>query len=465
MRIPVVFATDENYIFYTCVAITSLSKSAAIDTEYDIYILVDEDEPDSVLLSKAEQKYSNIHIQVVRISKDIFKEVVINNKHITKATFYRLILSKLLDIDKCIYLDSDIIVTEDLQELFAENIDEYYVAGCRDIWIDMISEEEREVRRTKTGQLPSMRAYINAGVMLMNLRKINEDGLDKIFMAHLNKDYLFEDQDIINICCYGKIKHLSAKWNIFTVFLSCLDEMRTKGICEQVLGEFRKKRGIIHYATPPIRPWEHFEYYANKEWWYMADEWKEEADYQRIKEKIQEKMKRDHWTYYLQKCKIYQKVVVFGFTYYGRLFCDWLLSNGFQKNLIICDNAPEKRELFYKGLQVIPLEKIKREKAVFINCSQQRSEEVTALLLASGIQREDIVIYTHRKWENYQYLDERYYLDELKDIFYRERGIERQGFKENLLEMQEELLRNPEYQEWYDRYNMGDWILKGKKKC
>ena len=39
-KIPVVFATDENYAFYTCAAITSMAKSADCDTEYDVYILV-----------------------------------------------------------------------------------------------------------------------------------------------------------------------------------------------------------------------------------------------------------------------------------------------------------------------------------------------------------------------------------------------------------------------------------------
>lgn len=218
MRIPIVFATDKNYIFYTCVAITSLSVYAASNTEYDIYILMDESDVDNTLLDKADQKFSNIHIHMIKIERDIFKHVIINNKHITKATFYRLILGRLLNVDRCIYLDSDIIVTDDLQDLFFVELDKYYIAGCRDIWIDTLSEAEQEIRRKRTGQIPSLKEYINAGVMVMNLRKIKEDGLDRIFMDQLNKDYLFEDQDIINICCYGKIKHLSAKWNIFTAF-------------------------------------------------------------------------------------------------------------------------------------------------------------------------------------------------------------------------------------------------------
>ena len=465
MRIPVVFATDENYLFYTCIAITSLAKYAAADTEYDIYILMDEDSSDHALLGKAAQRHTNISIHIIKVCKNLFQDVIINNKHITKATFYRLALCRLLDVDKCIYLDSDLIATDDLQELFSTDMNGYYVAGCRDIWIDMISEEEREERRKKTGQIPTLKKYINAGVMVLNVRKIKEDGLDHVFMKQLNKDYLFEDQDIINVSCYGKIRHLPARWNIFTVFLRDLDEMRTKGISEQVIEAFKSRKGILHYATPPIRPWEHSFCYANKEWWDVASEWKDEEVYQRIHERVQKKEEQNHWSYYVEKCKKYYKIAIFGFTYYGRMFCDWLISNGFQDKLVFCDNASEKKNLSYKKIGVCGLEDIEKKDILFVNCSQRRNMEVTEMLLETGIKREDIVSYIHEKREHYQNLDERHYLDELRDIFYRDCGAGVQGFKENLYEMQRTLLQDPKYQDWHGRYSMDIWILKGKEVC
>lgn len=463
MRIPVVFATDKNYIFYTCVAITSLAKYAASDTEYNIYILIDEGDMDNLLLNKVDKRYSNIHIQMIQIDKEIFKNVIINNRHITKATFYRLVLSQLLNVDKCIYLDSDILVTDDLQDLFSVDMDEYYIAGCRDIWIDMISEEEREERRKRTGQIPSLKEYINAGVMVMNLRKIEEDKLDHIFMRHLEQNYLFEDQDIINICCYGKIKHLPARWNIFTVFLGELTLLRQSGISENVLIEYKEKKGILHYATLPVRPWKHPFCFAGSEWWNIASEWKEEKVYQEMKAGIEEKVEKGQWSYYMRRCRKYQKIAIFGFTYYGRMFCDWLLNNGFKSKLVICDNDPKKKGQIYKGIHVIALGEVGKGGTLFINCSQRRSDEVTEMLLQSSIDRENILVYIHsKKIECYTYLDEKYYLNELKDIFYRERGSEMYGFQDDLYVMQRELLQNSEYQNWHDRYQMKNWILKGK---
>lgn len=460
MRIPIVFATDENYIFYTCVAITSLAVNAAESTEYDIYILTGEKFPDGNLLDRTGQRYSNIHIRFLQVSPEAFQNVVINNGHVTKATFYRLLLCDLLDADKCIYLDSDIIVTEDLQALYSEDLEEYYLAGCRDIWIDLLTEEKREERRVRTG-LASMEKYVNAGVLLLNLRKIKEDGVDKMFLRQLNEDYLFEDQDIINVCCYDKMKHLPAKWNIYTLFLGQLGEMRSKGIGETVLKAFQERKGIIHYATPFIRPWECSLYRANDKWWEMAAYWKEEERYQELYEKVCVREKREQWRCWLEKCSACKKTVIFGFTAYGREVCEWLINGGMKEKLLFCDNNPEKWELTYKGIKVEPLAAIETKGVLFINTSQRRRGEVMRELSAHGVEDENILCYSKEKPGGYyQYLDEQYYPDELRDIFLRESGPEMGGFQEDLRAMKKLLKTDLQYWPWHGRYHMGEWILK-----
>lgn len=459
IKIPVVFATDENYVFYTCVAITSLSRSASSETEYDIYILTDSGFPDKSLLNSVEQRFCNIQIKIIRVKNEMFRDVIINNGHVTKATFYRLALCNLIDAEKCIYLDSDVIVTEDLQDLFLTEMNGYYVAGCRDIWIDLLSEQDCENRRMCTG-IPSMKEYVNAGVMVMNLQKMRTDGLDRIFMRHMNRSYLYEDQDIINVCCYGNIKRLPAKWNIFTVFLGHLDQLRLNAISETVIDDFRKAEGIIHYATVAIRPWEHFFCWANWRWWDIASEWREELCYQRIVKKLQKKEELEHWEYYLKTCEKYKNIIIFGFTIYGRQICDWLLNSGYQYKIMFCDNNPEKRNLVYKGIRVFSLEEIDKKDSVFVNTSQSRCAEVMRMLGNADIVQDDILCYKFRNREFYKYLDRRYYLYELKDVFLRECGAERRGFCEDLLKMRKILVEDQQYKEWHDRYFMKEWILR-----
>lgn len=196
MKIPVVFATDRNYLFFTCVAITSMAHNARENTFYQIYILTDQAFADEDhLLDKVQEKYKNIAITMVPIEEDIFQGVTINNSHVTKVTFYRLALCGLLKEEKCLYLDSDTLITEDLTELYETNLGDSYIAGCRDIWIDFLEKHKLEARREKTG-IPSMEQYINAGVLLLNLKKLREDHMEPKFLEHLKKDYPYEDQDI-----------------------------------------------------------------------------------------------------------------------------------------------------------------------------------------------------------------------------------------------------------------------------
>ena len=355
-------------------------------------------------------------------------------------------------------------MTEDLWSLFSLDLDGYYIAGCRDTWMDMLSKEKYDEMRSFIG-ISSMDEYINSGVLLMNLRMIRKTGLDRVLIQHLNFDYPHEDQDILNVCCFGKIKRLPAKWNIFTLFLGKIEEMRSKGISEAVIQDFINRKGIIHYATPELRPWEHFFYWESRIWWDTASEWLEESSYQNLKEKVQKKEDERRWADYLKKCRKYQKIVIFGFTAYGKEVCDGLLNSGLQEKLVFCDNALHKQGLIYKGIAVISMEAAKKSDTLFINSSQRRREEVMKVLLDSGVQEDDIICYARRKREYYVYLDSEYYLDELKDIFMRECGRDMGDFTENLQEMKEKLLNKSVYQEWYDKYYFKDWILKGEKEC
>ncbi len=459
MKIPVVFATDENYFFYTCVAITSLARSAALDTEYEVYILTGKPLPDRYLLDEIEQRYPNIELQIIEVERDLFCDVIIHNSHVTKTTFYRLLLCDLLDVEKCIYLDSDVIVTEDLQPLFSIDLNGAYIAGCRDIWIDMLSDGECEKRRERT-KIPSMDEYINAGVLVMDLARLRAAGAGKRFIEHLRYDHPYEDQDIINICCYGKILHLPAKWNIFTLFLGQVEEMRAHGISEEIIQDLRRRKGIIHYATPFMRPWEHFYCWGNQEWWDVADEWKGKSCYQELKERVQRKEELEEWVYYLKKSQEYERVIIFGHTVYGKQICDQFLNAGIREKLLFCDNDPKKKEMVYRGIKTLPLDEVKKKSALFINSSQRRNTEVTKLLMVSGVKREDIICYQQRMKEYYQYLDDRYYLSALKDIFLRERGTSMKGFEEDLAVMRERLKSEADHGGWQDRYHLNEWILK-----
>ncbi len=464
MRIPVVFATDENYLFYVCVAITSMAQNAKEDSFYQIYILVAPEFTDpECLLDKVQQRYNNIHIEIICVDRAVFQNVTIHNQHVTQATFYRLLLCNLIAEEKCIYLDGDILVTEDLGELYQTELGEYYLAGCRDIWPMLYTEEDREKRRAETG-LPSMEQYINAGVLLLNLKQLRKDNMNKIFIEELGKDHPYEDQDILNLCCYDRILHLPAKWNLFTIFMGQAGKMREAGIEESVIDAFRRKSGIIHYATPYIRPWERTNSWLSSLWWQMAEKWSDEPVFRNIRDRVLEKERKMKWDYYVGRCRGYSKIVIFGYTGYGRELSDWVGKIKSIQVIAFCDNDSLKQGTGYKGIPVLSLQKVlqgsERDSALFLIASQTRAEEVRKLLMEQGVHEDQIEAYKRKDESYYLYLDEVYYMDELQDICKKEDRDWKMFESLSLPQIQEKILNSEEYQDWKDKFYVKRWLLR-----
>lgn len=466
MRIPVVFATDKNYLFYVCVSITSMALNAKKDTFYEIYILVDSSFEDaSYLLDKVMQRYANIHIKTICVNEFLFRNTIIHNAHVTKATFYRLALCDLIEEDKCIYLDGDTIVTEDLEKLYNVELGPNYLAGCRDIWMDFLTDDEREERRIKTG-IPSLEQYINAGVLIFNLKQIKADCMNVRFIEELEHDYPHEDQDILNVCCYGKILHLPAKWNLFTVFMRDRDKMKQAGLHESVLTDFMNRTGIVHFATSAVRPWEREDCPMNEKWWEIAKEWNSEESFRKARRKVEEKKIKNKWNYYADLCSKYRRIVIFGYTHYSEELYDWIKKLEMAHRIVFCDNNTEKQGMKYKGVPVLSFtEALRRnreelESTLFLIASQRKAGEIREFLIGNGIKSGQIESYQRKDESYYLYLDESFFMEEIQDICEREKVDGKVFQAMELPEIKEMLLKDAAFQEWYKKYYLKSWLLK-----
>ena len=95
-------------------------------------------------------------------------------------------------------LDHDTLILGDLSELWEMPMDDNYVAGCNEPYWERIIG----------------RKYINAGVLMWNLDRIREDGIDGKMIRKLNTvDYRLPEQECINDVCSGKIMILDSAYN------------------------------------------------------------------------------------------------------------------------------------------------------------------------------------------------------------------------------------------------------------
>ncbi|MCX4377076.1 MAG: glycosyltransferase family 8 protein [Lachnospiraceae bacterium] len=260
-EINVVLATDIGYARQTCVTIASVIAHAQKQTNYHFWIMTD-DICGVDRYVKCIPAANIHHIDYIEM-REYFSHTNISLPHLTKATYYRLMLPELLYADKCIYLDSDIIVCDDLAEICYQDLDGYDFAGVKGVGI-VIGESGSDYAK-KIG-IPSMDNYINAGVLIMNLALLRKKHYsEKAFTLSANR-YPANDQDIINILSYGNIKQLPLKYNFQAGYLDVVGNKLDTVFSEDEIKEAKRHPVMIHYLTP-WKPWEMGGTPYAKLWW------------------------------------------------------------------------------------------------------------------------------------------------------------------------------------------------------
>ena len=115
----------------------------------------------------------------------------------TPYALLRLLSDKVIKEDKILYIDTDVMVNNSLDELFNIDIEDFEYAGARDY----------------LGRVFINPKYINSGVLYLNLKKIRETNLfSKCIVELARTKYAFPDQTVLNKFAKKK-KYISDIYN------------------------------------------------------------------------------------------------------------------------------------------------------------------------------------------------------------------------------------------------------------
>ena len=149
------------------------------------------------------------------LDKNDFIHLSEQMKNYTIGAMFRVMLPELLeDLSKIIYLDADLLVNRNIQELWEIDIDDYCLAAVPDIEVVKGSVVPIPVRR---GEVSAF-CYFNSGVLYMNLNRIRAKGrmYEKI-MTYLADTVSSDlpDQDALNAIYTNETFLLDGSWNHF----------------------------------------------------------------------------------------------------------------------------------------------------------------------------------------------------------------------------------------------------------
>lgn len=236
-KINIAFSINDNHCLYVFFTISMIKKYT---NNLDIFVLhTDLSDKSKDRLKTLETESVNIHF--VTIDRDLFSNLPLTLDGIAIETYYRYLLPEILvDCDKVIYLDSDLLIRCDVKELWDIDVSQHYLAGVNEI--DIINRFPDH--KLKLGfDLDEL--FINVGVLICNLQKMRQDKITHHLFTEterLKDIILFQDQDVINVALKGKIADLPLAYN-YTV------EAMEKDLLS--LDEIK----VIHYNSQIAKPW------------------------------------------------------------------------------------------------------------------------------------------------------------------------------------------------------------------
>lgn len=217
-EIPIFFTIDDSYAPFLAVALNSAIKNSDPQSNYKAIVLYQDLGADNISrLQSLQTENFKIELMPIRANMEALDDRMSNRlrcDYFTLTIYFRLFIPSMFpQYDKGIYIDSDVVLTDDIAKLFDIDIGENYIGACNDL---SIADIPPLVAYTEKAVGVNAKEYINSGVLLMNLKKMRDDDLEGHFLALLNKyhfDSIAPDQDYLNAMCNGKIYYLEEKWD------------------------------------------------------------------------------------------------------------------------------------------------------------------------------------------------------------------------------------------------------------
>ncbi len=246
--VHICFGTDNGYIEHTAVAIASVLSNANALDKYHFYIFsnnISFQNKKKILKLKAIKPFT---INYVSISDDKLKifEKIRRPEHISMSAYYRLLIPQALpDLDRSLYLDSDLIVLTDLNPLINLDMEDAWFAGVEDINAPNLA---RCIKLTDS-------KYINSGVLLINNELCLKNNYYNVISSRIkenSQNYYIADQDTLNDAFHDNIKLISYRYNMFFKFHKLLGNFKPT---DKADFEYSCKHPVVVHFVGKDKPW------------------------------------------------------------------------------------------------------------------------------------------------------------------------------------------------------------------
>lgn len=298
MRVNIAYACNEAYMIHTIISLISLFENNTNIDRIVIYFI------DMGISLKSQEELEDIvrkyHRELVIISFTDWEDelpVKSTGRHI-KSVYAKIFFGRIKDIDRILYIDSDTVIVDGIQELWNTDMGIHAIAGVETI---------NTFKARSKIELSQKDLVINDGIVLINLNLWRKYEFEKRCIDFIRKwkgDPPVLSEGTINAVCKGYIYKLSLRYNL----TSASKDFTAKEI-EKITGSqyytqeeinFAVKNPcIIHYVTGfHNRPWNEDSTHPLKDEYLKYKGLSKWADNKLCKNKMNKKIR---FVYYLHK--------------------------------------------------------------------------------------------------------------------------------------------------------------------
>jgi lipopolysaccharide biosynthesis glycosyltransferase len=178
-------------------------------------------------------------------------------RHLSDATYGRLLGIAQLpdDVGRAVYLDSDLLVLDDLEPLFSMDLEGAAVGAVQSSAIPHIANP-LGLNNWRALEIPPTTPYMNAGVLAIDTEEWRAHDLSDAIVDYLtaHRDVLsLADQDGFNAVLRGRFARLPLRWNV-EAQLREANHLGYSFFSEEEVDEAIANPAIVHF-TGPIKPW------------------------------------------------------------------------------------------------------------------------------------------------------------------------------------------------------------------
>ena len=243
------FCVNQKMLGLMSACLKSLLRSGGYG-HYDVFVL-HSDLEESIQRAVERDFQERVTFHFLRVPEELFADFPETARY-PRQIYYRLAAPLLLprELDRILYLDVDVVVINSLRPFYEVDFESSYFVGC--------THTREFLTKLNQARLQSDKAvaYINTGVLLMNLNVLRQViRLEEIsaYVREHEKALILPDQDILTALYGDKIKLVdSLRYNLSDRVLNFYNGSHPKE--KRDVNWVRRNTAIIHYCGRN-KPW------------------------------------------------------------------------------------------------------------------------------------------------------------------------------------------------------------------